>query len=77
MNDENEELESTEKIISKVKKGQKLNKLLTNKKSDNKKNNKYLVKFVKKTKISKDIDKQDSSYKGLYLKKLKFNTNIK
>ena len=77
MNDENEELESTEKIISKVKKGQILNKLFTNKKSDNKKNNKYLVKFVKKPKISKDIDKQDSSYKGLYLKKLKFNKNIK
>ena len=80
INDEKELLEDPEGFISKIKKGRKLKKLLSNEKTINKKNVKFYDKFVNKN-SSNPTNKSKMNYSELYLKKLYFikndlNTNL-
>ena len=74
INDEKEELEDKERFISKIKKGRKLKKLLSNEKTKDEKNNKFYKKFVNKN-TSYAANKTKSNYSEIYLKKLNTNKN--
>lgn len=73
MDDENELLETHEKFISKIKKGQRLNKLLSNEKIKIQKSKKYYNKFVNKK--SNEKNKNIANYSYQYIKRLNFNKN--
>ena len=73
INDGDEILDNPGVIISKLKKGQKIKKLLSKDKTNLKKSNKYYKKFINKGWTNNTI--KNSNYSILYYKKLNLNKN--
>ena len=74
MDDKNELSETPEKLISKIKKGHRLNKLLSNEKIKSQKSQRYYNKFVNK-KPTYEKNQNIANYSFQYIKRLNFNKN--